>query len=461
MIVAEWVSLFADYEQAESAFWTVTEAGAVATYPILTNDLLGAFNWTGPAESLEAEGMTAGPAVLHLPSLAEDHTDMVFPQVSRDRRLARQLARWQKQPTSLLYHWLQHDPTAGQYPALRGVPTGTQSLGSVDGHTHLGYLRTRRDFGRYVFAALQGDWSWSLLDRLNPTAPLAQGRIDRDWARTAAPLLQAVAERPVLRRLPTSGLWWTAQATGIFEGKTVLCGWLRDHRVVTFQPDPYGARTRSVGDPGFTKLSEYAAQVHGVDQIVPTTTPDTAQRAAEFQLAQHEPLPWQPLDDCPADLDSLLRSVFPHPASKPVPAESGPYGEPARGSRVEGVTRIKSATHAVEVDGSRRPVEVHMPTTDTSTLIDFYSRGDATPLFVDFLADAGAHPEEYGAADNSVETLLAGGMGRALAIFTRHVIDSGVIDDPAVVAASNTGDVDWDAVSAAAESAMDQGLFGL
>jgi len=100
-----------------------------------------------------------------------------------------------------------------------------------------------------------------------------------------------------------------------------------------------------------------------------------------------------------------------------------------------------------------------MPDTNTQALVDFYSRPEATPLLVDFVADAGGDPDEYGAEDNSVETLLAAGLGPVLKIFTQRAAELGLISDADAVAAAAAEDVDWNAVAEAAERTLAAGMF--
>lgn len=99
--------------------------------------------------------------------------------------------------------------------------------------------------------------------------------------------------------------------------------------------------------------------------------------------------------------------------------------------------------------------------TSTDPLIDFYSRGEAAPLLMEFVADAGGDPDQYGAADNSVETLLASGLGPALEIFTLNAVKAGLISDAEVVAAAQADDADWNAVSEVAQRTLVQGMTDL
>ncbi len=98
---------------------------------------------------------------------------------------------------------------------------------------------------------------------------------------------------------------------------------------------------------------------------------------------------------------------------------------------------------------------------NTETLIEFYGHADVAPLLMEFAADAGGDPDQYGAEDNSVETLLAGGLGPALKIFTQNAVEFGFITDARVAAAAQADDVDWNAVSDVAQRTLVQGMLDL
>ena len=97
----------------------------------------------------------------------------------------------------------------------------------------------------------------------------------------------------------------------------------------------------------------------------------------------------------------------------------------------------------------------------TETMVDFYGNADTVPLLMEFVADAGGDPDQYGAEDNSVETLLATGLGPALKTFTENAVKFGFISDATVAAAAGADDVDWNAVSEVAQRTLVQGMLDL
>jgi hypothetical protein len=99
-----------------------------------------------------------------------------------------------------------------------------------------------------------------------------------------------------------------------------------------------------------------------------------------------------------------------------------------------------------------------MPTANTDVFTEFYGRPETAPLINEFVADTGGDPDEYGGDDNTVETLVASGLGSALKIFTQRSSELGLINDPAVAVAAGADDVDWNAVAKIAERTLMHGF---
>jgi hypothetical protein len=101
-----------------------------------------------------------------------------------------------------------------------------------------------------------------------------------------------------------------------------------------------------------------------------------------------------------------------------------------------------------------------MPASNTDVLVEFFSRDDSAPLIMEFLADAGGDPEEYGA--NDVNELSTGvGFESALKIFVQSGIELGFISEPGVTAAAAADDVEWGAVAGAVNQSLERGMTGL
>jgi hypothetical protein len=100
-----------------------------------------------------------------------------------------------------------------------------------------------------------------------------------------------------------------------------------------------------------------------------------------------------------------------------------------------------------------------MATTDTETLIEFYGRAEVAPLLMEFAAEAGGDPDQYGSDD--VEALAGLGLAPALAIFTQQAVAFGFITDAAVAAAASADDADWSAVATVAMQAFETGMRDL
>ena len=100
-----------------------------------------------------------------------------------------------------------------------------------------------------------------------------------------------------------------------------------------------------------------------------------------------------------------------------------------------------------------------MAANDTEILSEFYGRVEAAPLLMEFAADAGGDPGEYGIDD--VDTVSRDGLAAALQTFTQQAVTLGFISDAAVVTAASADDVDWTVVSEVAERTLMTGLIDL
>jgi hypothetical protein len=100
-----------------------------------------------------------------------------------------------------------------------------------------------------------------------------------------------------------------------------------------------------------------------------------------------------------------------------------------------------------------------MATNDTEILIEFYGRAESAPLLMEFAADAGGDPDEYGIDD--VDNVPRASLAAALQTFTQQAVTLGFVTEAAVASAASADDVDWAAVSEVAERTMMTGLIDL
>ena len=85
--------------------------------------------------------------------------------------------------------------------------------------------------------------------------------------------------------------------------------------------------------------------------------------------------------------------------------------------------------------------------TSTDTLIDFFT-GRGADLVFEFMADVGGDPEEYGLEAPDFASLTDEQTGAALEVFLQRAVGGGLVDDPDVVSALQSGDADWASVAA-------------
>jgi hypothetical protein len=300
---ASWVSCYSDFEAAEQFFWKCVEAGLEVRLPLLANDLSASIRWTGPIDLVDRS-----VSAVHLP---EDPTAGNSPELGagaeRDTRLTRQLQRWQSAGRERYLRVLHYDPVAGERLSLRRVGPGLVPMGRPDGHTLIGYVRYNGEFGRFALATTSQK-TLQIIDRLAPENAVAEWPIDPIGLNLAPYRLRELIDEPVLRRLPAAGEWWTAEPTGLWDGKQALCGLLPDNRLTVFLSEPYGARPINTGQPGRTTVNGYAARKRGLDSpVMQTVDAETAHRAAEIDLSSTTSLTWTAVRRVPSRMETLLR----------------------------------------------------------------------------------------------------------------------------------------------------------